>query len=211
MAEREFTAADKDRLTAGLKEGKRKIILNEEGLPLVTKPSEQDGFKCNVYFERCKEFNICNFNNGMNIFGVQNGELFEATKKETAFIGTFVEDAQNFIIEGDGEPIKVKFLMSERMKELGVNGVEIKIHKILCATRPDKLMCKGWARQDDGKRHPSKFWEDREDEYKVTQIDWINIIDEEIDANATINSNNVAEATPAESTAENAPKNDKNK
>lgn len=173
--EREFTTSDKDALViSGLKEGDFKISLNNEGVPLITKDTSKEGFSCLVHFEGLNPFNLCSLNNELT-FGKQDGELFRAIKKEPVYTGSFVKDVLNILMDANRKPISVKDMLKAKMEELHVNGVSVTLSQNLCSKRDDKLLCKGWARNEEGKRRPSKFWVDADDEYRNFKIDWVKI------------------------------------
>lgn len=175
--EREFNASDKDALiVAGLKEGLFKILLNAEGLPRITKDSSKEGFSCLIHLDGLNPFNLCSLNNE-HTFGQQDGDLFRAIKKEPVYTGLFVDDLLKILTNANRKPITVKNLISQKMQERNANGVSIEVKNNLCSKREDKLLCKGWARNEDGKRRPSKFWVDADDEYRIYKLEWVLIND----------------------------------
>ena len=173
--EREFNVLDKDALVvSGLKEGAFKIILNAENLPLITKDSSKDGFSCLIHLDGLNPFNLCSLNNELT-FGKQDGDLFRAIKKEPTYTGLFVTDLLQILQQANRQPISVKNLINEKMKERNANGISVTVVTSLCSKREDKLLCKGWARNEEGKRRPSKFWVDVDDEYRNYKIEWAQI------------------------------------
>lgn len=173
--EREFNASDKDALiVSGLKEGLFKILLNAEGLPRITKDSSKEGFSCLIHLDGLNPFNLCSLNNE-HTFGQQDGDLFRAIKKEPVYTGLFVDDLLKVLTDANRKPISVKNLILQKMQERNANGVNIEVKNNLCSKREDKLLCKGWARNEDGKRRPSKFWVDADDEYRTYKIEWAQI------------------------------------
>lgn len=173
--EREFNASDRDALIiSGLKEGTFKILLNADNFPLITKDSSKEGFSCLIHLDGLNPFNICSLTNELT-FGEQSGELFRAIKKEPVYTGSFVTDLLKVLMDANRKPIAVKTLIAQKMQERNANAVSIEVFNRLCSKRDDHLLCKGWARNEDGKRRPSKFWVDADDEYRIYKIEWAQI------------------------------------